>query len=194
MPIRLVDQNEFSSHHLSGFIRMINRFSSLFSPLISLVSGLSLFTLLLTACQPESAFDNNGSALIGTPLDFVVHSEGNIDNEEWKREVIRDQARFKTVFEADVKNAEIITPILDFEKTIAVAVHSGRRNTGGYRIYIEEVAEHSDKVVVRVVDEWPGRGCFTTQVITYPYVLASFANTNKTIKFESRTVNKDCEF
>jgi hypothetical protein len=60
---------------------------------------------------------------------------------------------------------------LDFEKNMLLAVFQGRCNSGGHKIYIENIVCEKDGFTVQVVHQRPGRKCYTTKALTNPFAV-----------------------
>ena len=83
--------------------------------------------------------------------------------------VIRDEATY-----AKLRNMEPSLPRLqaDFLRlNVVVAVFLGTRNTGGYSVEISRVENGK----IRIAEKAPPKGAMTTQVITSPFKIVSFA-------------------
>lgn len=83
--------------------------------------------------------------------------------------VIRDDETY-----AKLRKMETNLPKLEadfFEANIVVAAFLGTRNTGGYRVEINR----GENGKIRVAEKAPDKGAMTTQVITSPFKLVSFA-------------------
>lgn len=88
--------------------------------------------------------------------------------------VIRDDVTY-----AKLKKMEPGLPRLEtdfFRLNVVVAAFLGTRNTGGYRVEISRVENGK----IRVVEKAPPKNAMTTQVITSPFKLVSFASEGST--------------
>ncbi len=83
-------------------------------------------------------------------------------------------------------------PDIDFDKYTLLLVFLGREPNPGYSISITEAREHTDKVVVHVIQTHPAPDMMYAQVIVYPYDAVLIPKTEKPVQFE--TVEKEDEF
>ncbi|MDF1617387.1 protease complex subunit PrcB family protein [Petrocella sp. FN5] len=56
-----------------------------------------------------------------------------------------------------------------------VYIGSGERNTGGYDIYVSNVAKIDDQVLITVSETLPNKDDMVTQAITYPYQIIRYS-------------------
>ena len=68
----------------------------------------------------------------------------------------------------------------------------GPRNTGGYSVNVDKIAEEENRIVVFVTESSPGKDCIVTQAITYPYQIVKIKKTDKEIVFKTKQDVRDC--
>jgi hypothetical protein len=83
--------------------------------------------------------------------------------------VIRDDATYAKLRKMEPSLPKLETDFLRLN--VVVAAFLGTRNTGGYSVEISRVENGK----IRVVEKAPAKDAMTTQVITSPYKLVSFA-------------------
>ena len=83
--------------------------------------------------------------------------------------VIRDDATYAKLCKMEPSLPRLETDFLRLN--VVVAAFLGTRNTGGYSVEISRVENGK----IRVVEKTPPKNAMTTQVITSPYKLVSFA-------------------
>ncbi len=71
-------------------------------------------------------------------------------------------------------------PQVDFKENQVVAFFLGTKNTGGYSISIDSVAEQADQILVYKKVETPSGGMVTT-ALTQPYLIVEFHTTKELI-------------
>ena len=65
--------------------------------------------------------------------------------------------------------------------------------TGGYSVEIKEAIETGNSLKIIVLEKKPGKNCFVTQEITYPYDALLIPKTAETLlEIEYRVDVKDC--
>ena len=68
----------------------------------------------------------------------------------------------------------------------------GQRPTGGYLITIDGVYEHNDTLYVDVLEQSPGSGCVSAQVLTAPVFAVLVRQTEQLVAFATRTAINNC--
>jgi len=58
---------------------------------------------------------------------------------------------------------------IDVQNSNFVILNMGEKNTGGYSITIESVAETEKNIIINVKESSPDPGAMVTQAITYPF-------------------------
>jgi len=88
--------------------------------------------------------------------------------------VIRDDAPYAKLQKMEPSLPQLETDF--FRLNVVVAAFLGTRNTGGYSVEISRVENGK----IRVAEKAPPKGAMTTQVITSPFKLVSFATEGST--------------
>lgn len=74
-----------------------------------------------------------------------------------------------------------VTGEVDFDREIAIAVFSGQKPTGGYKLSVSAVQEFPDRIALIATESSPGRDVMVTQAFTSPYQLVKIEKTPKPI-------------
>ena len=84
-------------------------------------------------------------------------------------------------------------PEVDFSKTWVVAAFLGEMSNGGFDVNVDAVAPDNNLLMITIRHTKPGKNCFSTMAIEYPYVFARI-DQQKTDKTKFRIVSeiKDC--
>lgn len=80
---------------------------------------------------------------------------------------------------------------IDFEDNRVVLLDLGQRDTGGYGIAVESVADNNDHVLITVVSTVSGQSCMVTPALTNPYQFVKIA-TDKEILILEKLQGYDC--
>lgn len=133
-----------------------------------------LFILLAFSCGPKSMENKKELTL------FEVLKTNEYSGSEVRfYEIITESDDFKKLLndpelKDKVKEKEIFTSNF-------VLLHMGEKNTGGYRLDVEEVIENEYQIIIKVKDIVP-TGMVTT-AITYPLTIVKI-NSKKPIVFQ----------
>jgi len=115
---------------------------------------------------------------------------------EGTQRVLRDEEAYAAFWERlhAARSSVPERPSVDFEKKVVVAIVLGRRSTGGYGVEIDEVLASDDggEMQVSFAETVPGDGCFVTQVLTSPYVLATVEAQDEDFTFEGAEETRSC--
>jgi hypothetical protein len=115
-------------------------------------------------------------------LTFKVVAEGQASSIEEPREVIvRTAAEWKALWEQHSPGQKL--PTIDFTKSMVVGIFLGTRNTGGYRVVIQDVTSGHPDAVVTWREEAPGPGLLVTQALTAPFQIVTFDKQPGNVKF-----------
>jgi hypothetical protein len=136
--------------------------------------GLSLLILLVFSCGPKPMKKEKEFTL------FEVLKTNEYSGSEVRfYEIITESDEFKMILndpelKDKVKAKDILTSNF-------VLLHMGEKNTGGYRLDVEEVIETEDQIIMKVKEIVP-TGMVTT-AITYPLTVVRI-NSKKPIVFQ----------
>jgi hypothetical protein len=83
-------------------------------------------------------------------------------------------------------------PAIDFDRDMVIAVTLGRRPSGGHAVRVERIEDRSKRLLVRVVETRPGRGCPAAGVVTTPYHVVRVRRSARPVHFARRTVDRAC--
>ena len=136
----------------------------------------------------------SGNLLASSTIEPSPEVKINIER-EWKgirggytepqRLIILTQEEWEEVWKK-VYNLSIPHPALpeiDFDKEMAIAVFMGERNSGGYRIEIEEIVESEEEIVVKVKETSPSPESFLTMALTQTYHIVVIEKTPILVTF-----------
>lgn len=140
------------------------------------IHSVILFVLTTFSCNTmKTSAENEGqkSALYTTLYSDTMHGKENATNL-----IVKNQRELEVLYNS-VLNEEV--PEVDFSKNQVVALFQGNKNTGGYHIAIERVAEESRKIVVFRKTTSPEPGGLATMVLTSPFVIAEIHSTKQII-------------
>jgi hypothetical protein len=84
-------------------------------------------------------------------------------------------------------------PAVDFDREVVLVAAMGGRSSGGYQIQVTQAAAQADRVVVRVVETSPGKGCFTTAAFSEPVDVVKLPRTALPIDFQTVKVVHECD-
>lgn len=83
-------------------------------------------------------------------------------------------------------------PVVDFSRSMVLAVFLGQRRSGGYRIEVADIGRDAKGLTVHVRTLAPGAGCMTTQALTQPYEMVETAATPAPVRFETQEIARRC--
>ena len=124
-----------------------------------------------------------------------LHSGNNGDFKEETTQVISNNTEFEQVWKQAYANFMIKDemPEVDFEKNVVLLVAMGEKTSGGHTIKITHLTEVNNNSIANVIATSPGKGCMTTESITYPFQIVQIEKTNKPIEFKVEKKVIDCE-
>lgn len=114
--------------------------------------------------------------------------------EEPRRETIRDAEAWAALWSEATAGTDPppAPPSVDFDTRMILLAAAGRKSTGGHAVSIESARVIGDTLHVDVVERAPGRGCMTTQAITYPVAAATVERLDAEATFHVREETRDC--
>jgi len=83
-------------------------------------------------------------------------------------------------------------PAIDFSTHMVIAATMGQRNSGGYSISVEQVAEKDGTLYAAVREVTPGVLCVTTDALTAPAVAVTVPRNSGTVAFVDTELELPC--
>jgi hypothetical protein len=129
---------------------------------------------------------------------WSFHGQLNWGLVEPTESVIRNQSEFQELWTAihstpaRGRGSLPRPPQIDFRKEMIIAVGTGRRSSGGYRIKVERIEDVGDRLRVHYSTYGPGSNCMTTQSITSPVELVRLQKNRKPVAFAEHHETQDC--
>ncbi len=74
-----------------------------------------------------------------------------------------------------------------------ITVFSGMKGSGGHAIEINNIIETENTIIVYLTETAPGRGCFVTEALTYPFQVVRTENLKKKVEFIVREQIIHCD-
>ncbi|MDF1673226.1 MAG: protease complex subunit PrcB family protein [Vicingaceae bacterium] len=148
---------------------------------------------LLSCKSSQSSTSSVMEKVVFTPIELKSGNNGGFKTKT--NLVISTQEEFLKIWNqafANYMNKET-APEVDFEKNIILLVALGEKTSGGYTIKVDNVIETKDNTVVNVLYTSPGKGCMTTESITYPFQIIQIEKPNKAILFSKKNIVFGCE-
>ncbi len=134
----------------------------------------ALLIVSLVSCQGTRELSEVPSG--AQPLTHTLIDQGAYSSIETPMNVwIEDYATFSTLWEQMHKNQTptLTAPEVDFSAQAVVASFMGMKPNGGHTARISLIAIQDGKAYVVVQQVSPGPDCFTTDAITYPFIMAA---------------------
>lgn len=124
-----------------------------------------------------------------------LHSGNNGGFKEETTQVITTQDAFAKVWKQAFANymRKEEMPEVDFNKNTIILVALGEKTSGGYTIKTTNTTVTNNSTIVNVISTSPGKGCMTTEAITYPYQIVQIDKFDNPIKFNITEKVIDCE-
>lgn len=156
---------------------------------------LIILTSLVTLFACSKANKNMVKYSPKNTIIIELHSGNNGGFKEETNQVITNKAEFEKIWKQAYANYMIKeeTPEVDFEKNVVLLVAMGEKSSGGHTIKITNATETSNNTIVNVLSTSPGKGCMTTESITYPFQIVQIEKPNKPIEFKIEKKVIDCE-
>ncbi|MFW5704015.1 MAG: protease complex subunit PrcB family protein [Patescibacteria group bacterium] len=149
----------------------------------------------------EDSFDrqdpSDGGSTIGKTPQDETSMPTELDDEQYRvlaqnegdgsgletaqTQVIFSQEELNTIWDQIYANVPSTPPQpeVNVNEQAVILYAMGQQPSGGYQVVVHSVEETADQVLVTFKELVPGEGCFTTQQITYPFILISYPNTGK---------------
>jgi hypothetical protein len=166
------------------------------------IKHLTVFMLaaLAAGCAelPLTGSDSELEELVGEPVQlirlqeyFPLHDSGF---GEQARLVVTSQAEWETAWRRVWHGHSPVpaAPAVDFEREVVLVAAMGGRSSGGYQIQVEKAAAQADRVVARVIETSPGKGCFTTAAFSEPVDVVKLPRTPLPIEFQTVKAVHEC--
>jgi hypothetical protein len=153
----------------------------LIASVVLLVTVLALQTLGVTGLGRRIEFETLGKGSFSEHEDSRYYVVNNVD--EWTDMWNQHERSFFP---------QSSLPDVDFSKSTIIAVFQGVCPNTGYGIEIKEVIDTGLSVVVKVEKTYPGKGCITGQMVTYPYHIVVMDKIEKHILFDTTSLPTLC--
>ncbi|GAB4258993.1 MAG: hypothetical protein Kow0079_16190 [Vicingaceae bacterium] len=144
--------------------------------------------------ETKSSIENHEGMDASVPfIEIASGLNSKFDKETAK--IITNETEFEKVWK--IANGNLMNPDpmpeVDFENKILIVVAAGEKNSGGYYIQVESIADVRTHLMVNIEETAPGKGCAVTEAITYPYQIIELDKPNKTIRFNTTEKIVDCK-
>ena len=117
-----------------------------------------------------------------TAVPFTTIAQGHQSGIESRREVlVRTAGEWQALWKQHEPDAP--PPQVDFEKSMAIGVFLGFRNTGGFRAAITSIERVGGETVVSWKETKPGPQDITSQVLTFPFHIVRTERLDGKIRF-----------
>jgi hypothetical protein len=110
--------------------------------------------------------------------------------------VVKTETEWANVWEKHTRPylAATAYPKMNFSKNMVVCAFMGERPTTGYSVSLQRIWTEEERMVVKIDKRNPPENFMVSEVITYPYVIASLQRTDLEIVFniteEDGTINE----
>jgi hypothetical protein len=153
------------------------------------VPGRGLFALVMRAALLVAALALNTCSTAKVlssdkemaPVEMQTIAQGayGADQPERKAVLATSEAEYRKLWESLIGEGD--APSVDFEKSVAVFLLAGMRNTGGWSVKPESARVEADgTAVITAKVQGPPPGGITTQAITYPYAVVAIRSRDVT--------------
>jgi hypothetical protein len=108
--------------------------------------------------------------------------------------VIRDSLVWATAWATIHANQQPAPslPGVDFAREMVVLVGLGSKGSGGWNVRLTSAQDSADGLIVRFVEQAPGRGCATSQALTEPVDIARIPRWDGEVRFAGVQVVATC--
>ena len=129
-------------------------------------AALLLVALALNTCTTDKVLSSNEEI---APVEMQTIARGAYAHESERMAVLAtSDAEYRKLWQTLIGEGEV--PAVDFEKSVAVFLFAGMRNTGGWSVQPVSVrVEEDGTAVIDAKVQGPPPGGITTQAITYPW-------------------------
>jgi hypothetical protein len=155
---------------------------------------LRVLAVVIAAASPGAAAAHAGQ---GTPVAFRTVARGDGATSavtERAARAVRSERAWRR--EWGRLNARVVPrprlPRVDFARSMLIVVTAGRRPSGGHGITVTAIHRRGGRLVVRADERAPGRGCFTTAVLTAPFHVVRVRRTAARVTAARRRVTVEC--
>lgn len=153
---------------------------------------ISIFGLLsCKSSQPTAEGESAKKSFI--PIELQSGNNGGF--KEKSNQIISDQKEFSKIWDqafVNYMNKES-APEVDFTKNIVLLIALGEKTSGGHTIKVNSIVESNENTIVNILETCPGKGCMTTESITYSYQIVQIEKPNKPIQFSTIEKIIDCD-
>ncbi len=149
--------------------------------------------LFFLGCKTTQNADQ--SAATSQTIPFEVVRQGNSSGiVEAQQLVISDASEWENLWQQIHANMEPTPalPTMNFNETQLIACFMGEQNTGGYEVSIKTITQAKQVLLAEVLYTGPGKNCFTTTVLTQPFVIVKLPKQTTDCRFQIDRKSKDC--
>ena len=137
---------------------------------------ISIMAALIWCAMASSAMGQVAAA------ELVTVAQGAMSNiEEPRQVVVRTTGEWQALWKEH--DAQRAAPVVDFTKSIVVAVFLGTRPTAGFAVEITAVRTEASRAVLEYRERRPPRDALTAQILTSPFHVVRFARTEGSVEF-----------
>ena len=168
---------------------------SIIAGFVSRVTVAAAVAVLAPRCQgsPTSAQDAAPSTTVdSTSRVYQSVMSGLTESTEL---VVRDDTAWRATWEqlTTMVLPAPARPAVDFAREAVVLVAAGERQSAGWRVTIDSVANAAGgALVVSYTITGPGTGCMAAQMMTSPVDVVRIPRPSGTVRFTARTVRTPC--
>jgi hypothetical protein len=129
-----------------------------------------------------------------TPELAFVHYRFNSGLDRRAQIIVRDSASWASLWREIVRPHSPVAalPAVDFSREMLVIASMGRRSTGGYAIWVDDVRVVNDTLRIALWEQSPGPRCGTPGALTAPVALARLERSTLPVAFVTTTSMADC--
>ncbi len=159
----------------------------------------SILPLLLFFACKSTKTTNNNVIVKETTQEEVVFIElvkgTNSGFEEPLQQVITNQDELTKTWEQVYLNYfdKPKPPRVDFNENQVILIAMGMKTSGGYDTQIRSINLSNENYTVEVIETSPGKGCMTTEAITYPFQLVQIKKPKGKTTFNITQKVIDCK-
>lgn len=127
---------------------------------------ISIGIFLLVACSIGSKNVNQP-----LPVPFTKLAQGQQSNLSLEKHlIIQSNRSWGKLWRAHNGGREL-KPVVDFSREMVIAIFTGQKNTGGYKVDIQDININNSGMTVNVIFYKPSPGSIVTMALTQPYVI-----------------------
>ncbi len=145
-------------------------------------------------CQPTQK--SEGESINNLTVIFNELNSGNNGGfNEKNNKVITNQTELDAIWATAFANYMVkeTAPTVDFNTNMLILVALGEQNNGGSEIKVEKITETKTELIVSILETKAGKGCVTTDMMTYPYQIIQLKKSTKKTNFNTLEKVIDCD-